>query len=69
MSIRKMRSFRLPISARVRLYNLHLRTGKTQTELLIEGINLLWEKYGKETACHERLDHTTDGDPVNGIAF
>jgi len=42
-----MRSFRLPLVARTKLFQLHLMTGKDQTALLIEGINLLWEKYGK----------------------
>ena len=45
--IRKMRSYRLPLIARLKLYELHRRTGKDQTALLIEGIDLLWEKHGK----------------------
>jgi len=42
-----MRSFRLPLSARLKLKQLRLMTGKDQTALLIEGINLLWERYAK----------------------
>ena len=42
-----MRSFRLPLSARMKLRQLRLTTGKNQTALLIEGINLLWERYAK----------------------
>lgn len=47
IEMRKMRSFRLPLSARLKLKQLRLMTGKDQTALLIEGINLLWERYGK----------------------
>ena len=57
--MRKMRSFRLPVTARMKLYQLHLNTGKDQTALLIEGINLLWEKYGKvEEAQKEEKTET-----------
>ena len=59
MSTRKMRSFRLPLTARVKLYQLHLKTGKDQTSLLIEGINLLWKRYGKmEEAQKEEKTET-----------
>jgi len=47
MGTRKMRSFRLPLTTRIKLFELHLKTEKDQTALLIEGINLLWEKHGK----------------------
>jgi len=48
MGIRKMRSFRLPTSVRLKLDQLHLRTGKDRTTLLIEAVDLLWDKYGKK---------------------
>ena len=42
-----MRSYRLPLTTRLKLFELHLKTRKDQTALIVEGINLLWEKYGK----------------------
>lgn len=45
--MRKMRSFRLPLSARLKLKQLRLTTGKDQTALLIEAVNLLWERHAK----------------------
>ena len=45
MTTRKMRSYRLPLTARIKLYELSLKTGKDQTALIIEGISLLWEKH------------------------
>ena len=42
-----MRSFRLPLSARMKLKQMRLTTGKDQTALIVEGINILWEKYGR----------------------
>ena len=59
-STRKMRSFRLPLTTRMKLSQLHLNTGKDQTALIIEGINLLWEKYGirkfEETQKEEKTE-------------
>ena len=47
IEMRKMRSFRLPLSARMKLRQMRLTTGKDQTALIVEGINILWEKYGR----------------------
>ena len=56
---RKMRSFRLPVSARMKLRQMRLTIGKDQTALLIEGINLLWEKYARtEEAQNEKKTET-----------
>ena len=54
-----MRSFRLPLSARMKLRQMRLITGKDQTALIVEGINLLWEKHGKiEEAQKEEKKET-----------
>lgn len=43
--LRKMRSFRFPLNTRIKLQQLHFKTGKNHTDLLIEAVDLLSERY------------------------